>query len=506
MRASAAARRFRCRGRATAVLSGFPALLAGLLVLLVAPGPGRAVTFLEIAGAPSSRHPFTARVWPSGPSSAYFNPCLLLEAPNTVLAGPFAFVRQLSVDYDARPAAARVPAAVLTAITPDGVPVRDRVRELPTDALPRPRGSVDESGAAFYMAQGNHTHLVPGRLALGFYLLLAGDAFAPQDPFFADERAQFFSNSLHFELLGDRLETVAFAFGLSGKPLEWLALGAGISLSFTSDVETAVYVPDAARPDVAETEARSTLRIGLTPHFALAVEPLAGLRLTSTVHLASDTTADGQASELTRGGAGDGARTLLRGVRHTYGALPLRVAFGAAWDGGPAEEGGLGWSVAATVLWTQWSAYRDRTGARPSRRWSDTFALALGGDLRFGPHAAGLDLAWTPSPVPAQDGRTNYVDNDRLGFALGYDLTFDLGAVRLVVGLQVQLQALLRRHVTKSPAAADPVADALPAALDPETGTPLAAAEGLQTNNPGWPGFASEGWLLGAGGSLRVQF
>jgi hypothetical protein len=29
-------------------------------------------------------------------------------------------------------------------------------------------------------------------------------------------------------------------------------------------------------------------------------------------------------------------------------------------------------------------------------------------------------------------------------------------------------------------------------------GDPLAGAQGLQTNNPGWPGFGSEGWILGA--------
>jgi hypothetical protein len=29
-------------------------------------------------------------------------------------------------------------------------------------------------------------------------------------------------------------------------------------------------------------------------------------------------------------------------------------------------------------------------------------------------------------------------------------------------------------------------------------GDPLDGAQGLQTNNPGWPGFGSEGWIVGA--------
>jgi hypothetical protein len=494
-------------------------VLLALVLSLAGARPARAVTFLETAGAPSSRHPFTARVWPSGPSSAYFNPCLLTEAPSTVLFGPFGYVRRLSIDYDPRPSSALVPDAVLTAATSAGVPVRELSRALPTGALPRARGAAGDSGVAFYVAQGNHTQIIPGRLALGFYLLLAGDAFSPQQPFFPDEREQFFSNSLHFELLGDRLENVAFSFGLSGKPLPWLSLGAGISLALSTDLETRVYVPDAARPLETETSSRSSLAIRLVPHFAVAAEPIPGLRLTSTVHLAYDQESAGAAAELTRAPGDDGAAAspLLRASSHTFGSLPLRVALGVSWDsdGGDGAAGrppaanvedALAWSVAATVLWTQWSDYRDRNGERPRPRWSDTVSLALGGDLRHGAHAVGLDLAWTPSPVPRQDGRTSYVDNDRLGVAAGYDLTFDLGAVRLVAGVQLQFQALLPRHVTKSPDAAHPIPDELPDAVDPTTGAPLAASAGLQTNSPGYPGYQSAGWLLGAGGSLRLQF
>jgi hypothetical protein len=78
--------------------------------------------------------------------------------------------------------------------------------------------------------------------------------------------------------------------------------------------------------------------------------------------------------------------------------------------------------------------------------------------------------------------------------------------VRLVAGVQLQFQALLPRHVTKSPDAAHPIPDELPDAVDPTTGAPLAASAGLQTNSPGYPGYQSAGWLLGAGGSLRLQF
>ena len=37
------------------------------------------------------------------------------------------------------------------------------------------------------------------------------------------------------------------------------------------------------------------------------------------------------------------------------------------------------------------------------------------------------------------------------------------------------------------------------------SGDPVGGASGLQTNNPGWPGFGSEGWIVGATIYLAVS-
>jgi hypothetical protein len=52
----------------------------------------------------------------------------------------------------------------------------------------------------------------------------------------------------------------------------------------------------------------------------------------------------------------------------------------------------------------------------------------------------------------------------------------------------------------------DEVPDDATGGVDPVTGVarPLEGREGLQTNNPGWPGFFSAGWLVG--GSCHVTF
>jgi hypothetical protein len=77
----------------------------------------------------------------------------------------------------------------------------------------------------------------------------------------------------------------------------------------------------------------------------------------------------------------------------------------------------------------------------------------------------------------------------------------------------MQAHRLVPRHQTKArtPTRADGanlaperVKDELPddAQL---SGNPVASAPGLQTNNPGWPGFASGGWILGGTLYLTVS-
>jgi hypothetical protein len=48
------------------------------------------------------------------------------------------------------------------------------------------------------------------------------------------------------------------------------------------------------------------------------------------------------------------------------------------------------------------------------------------------------------------------------------------------------------------------VVDEFPESVDLMTGETLADAVGFQSNNPGYPGYASEGWLFTFGASIRT--
>jgi len=109
-----------------------------------------------------------------------------------------------------------------------------------------------------------------------------------------------------------------------------------------------------------------------------------------------------------------------------------------------------------------------------------------------------------PSPVPDQSGRTNYVDNDRGMASVGASYKFDALGQPMQVDWALQLQMLLTRETHKTIRADYPdCAEGVDALCDevpddtahPRTGQPFDEAQGMQTGNPGFPGFTSGGWM-----------
>jgi hypothetical protein len=136
--------------------------------------------------------------------------------------------------------------------------------------------------------------------------------------------------------------------------------------------------------------------------------------------------------------------------------------------------------------------------------------------MRRGAWAGNLDANARRTPVPAQTGRTNYVDNDRYGFLLGasyevpipkYDATFKVGAQAQVQVLPAHSQRKLDPAASSDPKANQRVVDEWPdGSVDVSTGQVIAEAAGLQTNNPGWPGFRSKGFITGSVLTLSLLY
>lgn len=492
---SAASRLARTSALACALLSG----------LTLATG-ARANPLLETLGGIGGPNPFTARLMADGGEAAYFDPALLPHLEDGFAIGFFVLSDPLTTSLRARPAGHDVSDAIYDAWAPDAEGKLQPLsfRPLPTAILPD-RGDEDGGALRSYLTISLVKHLIANRLAVGFMAVLPTSTFQEQTARFADERQQFFSNDLEHELYGDRLGMMTVSLGLGGDIVKWLSWGAGFTLGLSTTTTNPVYIPDAGNQREILITSDTGVDTSLAPHFALAMRPSDAVTLAVAVHTrAKSETRGTNRLKFWKYDYEEGETALVQRFRFVNGFEPLTLATGAKVTL-PIDETHR-WQLGAELRWRGFSEYRDRVGQHPLDTWSDVVTVALGARYETGTAAIHVDAAWVPSPVPDQTGRESYVDEDRIGIAAGLDADIDVLGVKLRGSIGIQVHRLVPRSVTKSESAPFPVVDEFPDdAVDILSGDSIPDAAGLQTNNPGYPGFASEGWLFGAGVSLKVD-
>jgi len=477
----------------------------------------------ELIGSNLGNGGFNARAYGASAASAYFNPALLPQADAGLSLGTFVLNDAISITLDARDPAVDVPLAAL-----DNFNAGDRsVGTLPAEPTrwlqsgcqnapdgcvsnlaPRPRQGTGSSGNVnAYGVVGMVGHLWRRYLSLGLYTLIPIGDYVRNHAFFVDEREQHFTNSLHQELYSDRLTSLSFAFGLGSRVNEHVSLGLGASLSLSNNATAATYIGDSSR--LGDTLLLSpTVRVvaSVSPHFSLQAAPIDGLSLSATVHAPEklDTTTT------TISLLANGDRQIVERVA-IQAWQPWILGLGGAWVFH--RERAYEIAVTGTITYQLWSQYLNRQGEHPQKNyeWRDVPSFALGVRYTHNKNlAAMLDGTVQVSPVPLQSGRTNYVDNDRFGINGGvtYELPIETWGAKLRLGCQAQLHLLRARHQSKINPKAPQLAAAHYSQLVEDEwsdhaingrGNIIPEAAGLQTNNPGWPGFSSSGFLIGAG-------
>jgi hypothetical protein len=457
-----------------------------------------------------------------GPASTYFNPALLTDAEDGLLIGYALVSEQLAVTLEGR-RGGDVPLVVSgrDILQPNG---QGGYSPLPNSVVPTQwlqlgcpvtgQGACPDPGFAqrrrqqegssgqvrHYVTIGVAKHLFGDRVALGLYTMLPLGSLTTAQAFFADEREALFTNSLHPELYGDRLTAVSLVFGLGVKVLPNLSIGAGISVGLSNAATSATYVQSPTNYSTLLLDNRVTTGLDAAPTVGVTFSPASWLRLAGVVHAPEsfgiDTSIDATLP------AGTDSSTKQSNV---FDWMPWSATVGA--EARVLERGTYSLSVVGSLVYAWWSAYRDRQDMRPrdygpGLGWSDTVSGAIGMRQVLGSVRAFADLRYVPSPVPEQVGRSNYVDNDRAGLALGGDVAIDLGPAKLRLGVQLFFDRFLPRSNTKDDAR---ILDELPdGSVFGSTHTPVPGAQGLQTNNPGWPGYSSAGWLWGGAVTLSL--
>ncbi|HEY0705153.1 MAG TPA: hypothetical protein VGG33_00045 [Polyangia bacterium] len=490
-------------------------LVPGLAVVVFATASGTAGAspLFELAGAVQGQGGLNARAQESGAASAYFNPAFLPDAEEGLQIGVFGLADQIGVQLRGRPSQdSEVPIESVDMEMPGGgryprygVPTawldRGRAAEPPDAPLrARPRQAAGTGhNRRIYQVAGLVKKFWGNRLGAGIYAMVPYGKFTGAAAFYSDEREQYFSNSLHPELYSDRLTATALAFGLGARVSPRLSLGASATLSLRTVATTPTYVTDVGNFQSIVVDSKVDVSMALAPHVSAVFAATPGTRLSVTAHSPQKLEIVTDFSFLLVNGLEQSAA-----LQFTHAYLPWMFGAGVAHDFSSGETSGV--ELVASGLYALWSNYIDRHGHTPSGayRWYDTLSGALGLRYRDGAGRAFLDVGYQPSPVPAQTGRTNYVDGARASLSTGLDFGLRVWGGSLRLGLQVQAHRILPRTTVKSVVGGQGgVIDEVPddAVIG---GQPLAGRAGLQTNNPGWPGFRSGGWVLGE--SLHATF
>lgn len=396
-------------------------------------------------------------------------------------------------------------AQVLLKDRPDGYHVPDI--GLPSPALGdelilRERSDTDAEQPLAALTIGVVTPVIFEGLRAGFMIFLPMPTPVTLNTRFADERERYFSNQLAFERIGRKVHQLDLQFGIAYEVTSWLAVGVGASYLPGFGVNTGIYLADALDQTNADLTASIDTENGFGLLAGLTVELPAdvsiGLSFRDAVALRLSTDNEIQLNGVT------GGEPIQQVASWTPIFTPARAAVGVAWSPGD-------WTFSGDLRYTIWAAYEDAQSDRTG--FANVFSGALGVEHQTSKSTTlRVGTAFEPSPVPPQTGRTNYVDNDRVRLAFGAGHAFEFGERKFDVAWYLGLQALLKRETFKAShgdyAACDEevttLCDEVPDDLiDPRTGQPFPEAQGLQTGNPGFPGWVSGGWVGMLGVELR---
>ncbi|AWV90547.1 OmpP1/FadL family transporter [Bradymonas sediminis] len=340
-------------------------------------------------------------------------------------------------------------------------------------------------------------------LRAGLLLAMPTSGYVDANTHFADERERIFSNQLHFTLTDQRLRRLDLEMGIAYKVADWISAGLGATFSPGTVMSTNVYLPNVGdQSDVdlnsqIDSESLWGLLAGVQVDFSEQLQ--FGLQYRSEVYFRIH----GQNTIRVGNTGGKDTREIVQVLDWTPSYSPHSVSAGLAWTQGASK-------IMLDGRYERWSDYRNNH-SKPTN-FHDTISPRLGYEYSL----PGKDdkpgnklragLGWVPSPVPDQTGRTNYVDNDRAMASIGASYQLDAFGLPLEIDWALQLHVLMSRVTHKKIKASNPncgadvdvICDEVPDDLiNPRTGQPFEGTQGLQTGNPGFPGFTSGGWMGG---------
>ncbi len=462
----------------------------GFAALMLTPTLVSATTF-DVYGAGARGTAMSAQTaTPEGAYAVYYNPGALSQSETGVTVGIIATALNAEILLAPRPNGYDVPN--LGSDTPT----------LPSDETINSRSNTTEFDPNFGLVVGGVTSFGIENFRVGMLIFLpTANAFS-LTTHHANEQERIFSNQLEFEFIDEATQRLDIEAAISYQVLPWLSFGVGGTYIPGTNLVTNVFLPDPADQGNVVTNAD----IQTASDWGL----LAGTMVTLPHNINLGLSYRGPLEFRVKGEN----RLQLKGLDVNEDRPVQTIDWAPTSNPGIAALG-VSWGVGDFIIsgdakYTFWSAYRGTQNE--STDFNNTLSGNLGLEyiysdasrIRFG-------TGFTPSPVPEQTGRTNYVDNDRFSLSTGSGHKFVVAQVPFEVAWYMQVQFLLSNIVEKSQSDSHPdcngagndlVCDEVPDDLvNPSTGQPYVEGQGLQTGNPGFPGYSSGGWI----GSLGIE-
>ncbi|MCK9460351.1 MAG: outer membrane protein transport protein [Proteobacteria bacterium] len=396
-------------------------------------------------------------------------------------------------------------------------------RPVPTSLFTHERGDtsdIDPTMLLSIVAIGSIFH-EDLRVGLGFTTPLPG--IISIRTWYNDEREQHFSNRLHFERFGEFDSAMTFYPGLSFSPLDWFSAGLTLQIDLAMALDSRIFLTESTTWDYSYLNTGGRVVPIVRPIVGLAFRTPFGLGLGVVYRHEAYTAVDVDIDIRVWNGeryiedTGELKKNFGQSHRNVFGYKPKEIAVSASY-----ERKRFSAELVGTV--ELWSDYLDRHANQWTHpvapgdtqevswqdpRFDDVVSVRAGAEMRITDlFALRAGAAYSPSPMPSQTGRYNYVDNDLLLYSLGAGWRFDVRGHTVTADLAAQLWQMIELTVLKSRIGADQggIVDEVPDTVTDFDGVPLADGQGLQTNNPGFPGYELGGFALNLALTLGVVF
>lgn len=481
-----------------AALSKLPTAALLTAALLCLPLSAGAHPFdLFGAGARASAMGGAGAAAAEGFSAIYYNPAGMTLAGDVMSVGMVFSLDQVRIDMKERPKGYDLPDLGGRSVK---IPTRDRLS---------PRVNVEDIPDLSAFMVGAVGSFGVEAMRVGVTVLLPVNRIGRQASRFPDEREQYFSNRLDFELVGERSQHQVILLALAYRLYPWLSIGGGMSIMPEVTSTSSVYIDDPSQQDRIEVALNNDQVGRAALHAGVVVIPTDNLRFGLSYRGANYLRMKLLNSVQIRGFESDASSFPIEQVSEiVVNYSPDQFTLGGTWQRGRML-------LTADALWAIWFNYLNNQGLA-THAFHNTLSIRVGTEYETDSKVLFRGgVQWEPSPVPEQSGRTNYVDNHRLVGTVGAGHRVNLFGKDVLLSWYGQVHHLIARDVNKQRLDAPPVCGPGVSALcdeipddtpDARTGRAVPAYQGLQTGNPGFPGWVSYGNLLSLGMDMRWSF